>query len=1021
MGFISFSVRRYVAVFCLMIAVVGLGLNAYRKLPLEELPRTDVPYITVITIYPGASPGEIETDVAKPVEDALGALDGLKSIRSSCMEDVCHSFLEFNIGTDVDASANDVREQLDLIINDFPEEVQRPRVLKFDINAQPVVNLAISGTLPIAELFDYADNDFRDQMSTVNGVAEITLTGGSKREVQVLLDRNKLAARGLNSLDIVTTLRQEMKMIPVGRIRQQGIEHSVKFDAEVSEIAHIEQLEILSHDGQRCYIRDVGRVVMGSEEVRQGALINGKPAIAVRIIKKADANAVEVVREVEREIELLRAEAPGGVELIWVSDEGNYIRATVISAVRNIWQGILLTALLLFFFLYDIKSTLIVALSMPVTVIAGIWLMSLLDYTLNTATLLALGLSIGILITNSIVVLESIAATRKKDADGNKAAITGAERVLSAVLASAATNIVVLFPVSMMKGQIGQFFIPFALTMVCVTAVSLFASFTLTPALCGRILSGSDKKTGVIARMQSWWDSGFNKFTSLVVSGVNFLIKRRRNSYICVGIALIVFLHALWLVPQIGFSFLPITDRGEVMVKLEFPTSFALGNTTEAVAQVSERLADLPELKHLLTTIGKIDGSIGQNSEGVYLAQILCVFTDKTERSQNIYELRDMVNERLSGLPDVLSTISLPDQTGTGAEIKLVIRGNDFEVLDGIVENLVHQTSNVDWLQDIDSSVRPGKNELRITPRRAILSDAKVKAAHLGAALRTSIEGLQAASFKRDGRTYDVKVKMEEKQGVAQIAEMQMPALPGFPVVLQNFVHIEPLLSPVLISRHDRMRSNSYFANPTPDIPLNRAADQLMEIVKKEELLPGYSAEFIGKIQVMNEGIADFVEVGAIALILTYLVLASILNSFTQPFIILLTIPLGLIGCIWMLALAGEPISMMILLGCVMLIGIVVNNAILIMDKVNLHRASGSSPATAMKQAVTEELRAISMITLAAVFGMLPMALDSGLGSELRSGIGIAAVGGILVSSIFTMIILPVFYCLTNPEPENIK
>jgi len=466
MNFINFAVKRYVAIFCLMIAITGLGINSYRKLPLEELPRTDMPFITVVTIYPGASPGEIETDVAKPVEDALGALDGLKSIRSACMENVCQTFLEFNVGTNVDISANDVRDKLDFIISNFPEGVERPRVLKFDINAQPVVNIALTGSLPIEELFDYADNEFRDRLATVNGVADIILTGGARREVQVLLDRNKLAARGLNSLDVVVALRREMKMIPVGRIRQNGIEHAIKFDAEVNRISDIEQIELLNSNGIRCYVRDVGRVIMGSVEQRQQAMINGRPGIAARIIKKSDANAVEVVRRVEKEIIAMRNEAPGGIELVWVSDAGNFIRASVDSAVSNIWQGILLTAILLFFFLYDIKSTLIVALSMPVTVIAGVWLISTLDYSLNTSTLLALGLSIGILITNSIVVLESIVSCRKSSADIKDAAAKGSEKVLPAVLASAATNVVVLFPVSLMKGQIGQFFIPFALTMV---------------------------------------------------------------------------------------------------------------------------------------------------------------------------------------------------------------------------------------------------------------------------------------------------------------------------------------------------------------------------------------------------------------------------------------------------------------------------------------------------------------------------------------------------------------------------
>lgn len=1015
MGFLQFPVRRAVAVFCLMLAITGLGINSYRKLALEELPKTDMPYITVVTVYPGASPGEIETDVARQVEDAVGSIDGLKSIRSACMENVCQTLLEFNVGIDVDRAANDVREKLDLIVNDFPEGVEKPRVLKFDINAQPIANFAITGSLPLDALFDYADNECRDQLATIKGVADISLTGGSQREVQVLLDRNRLAAKGLTSMDVVNMLRREIRMIPVGRIRQQGIEYAIKFDAEVSEISELEKLEIANSKGQRCYLRDIGSVLMGSEELRQSASVDGRPAIAVRIIKKADANAVDVVDRVRQKIEQLKQELPGGIELIWVSDTGNYIQASVDSAVSNIWQGIVLTAVLMFFFLYNLKSTLIVAITMPITVIASIFMISLLGYSLNTVTLLALGLSIGILVTNSIVVLESITVELKTADDSKTAAIKGTENIFAAVIASAGTNIVVLFPISMMSGQIGQFFIPFAITMVGITAISLFVSFTLTPAISGQILKREESKSGFLARIEAGWNRGFARFTTLTTSFIETLLHNRFYSYVCVGISTLLLIHALWLVPRLGFSFLPISDRGEIIVKLELPTSFSLERTIAEVKEIEKRLADLPHLKHSLITAGKIDGNIGQTSEGVYLAQILCVFNDKTERNTSIFELRDMVSARLSQIPDTLVTISLPDQVGAGAEIKLVICGNDFAVLDDVTNRLVEQTSKASWIRDVDSSVRPGKNELRIMPRRAVLSDVKVPASYLGMALRTNIEGSYAASYKKAGRTYDIRVKMLEQQGVAQIAGLQFPGLPGYPVILENFVDINRQQSPILISRHNKMRSTMFYANSSPGMPLGSAADRLLQLL--EDSLPaGYSAEFIGKIQVMREGVADFIEVGIIAFILTYLLLAAILNSFSQPLIILLTIPLGLIGCVWALSLSGEPISMMILLGGVMLIGIVVNNAILIMDKVAFFRAQGKLPSQAMKAAITHELRAITMITLAAVFGMLPIALDSGLGSELRRGIGLAAVGGILVSAIFTMLLLPVFYCLANPD-----
>lgn len=1017
MNLISLSVKRWVAVICLMLAIAGLGINSYRKLPLEELPKTEMPFITVVTIYPGASPSEIETDVARKIEDATGSIEGLKSLTSSCMENACQTFLEFHIGTDVDRAANDVRDKLDLILKDFPEGVEKPKVLKFDINAQPIINLALTGSRPIDEIFDYADHEFRDLLAAIPGVAEIKLTGGSKRELQILLNRERLAARGLTSLDIATALRREIKLIPAGRIRHGDFEYTVKFDADYRDFKDLENLEIANRNGQRCYLKDVGTISMGSEERRQAASIDGRQCIAVQVIKRSDANAVEVVNQVRKAMDLLKTSLPGGLELIWVTDMGEFIRSSADNAIDNIWQGIFLTAVLMFLFLYNFRSTLTIAATMPLTIIAGVFFIYLMGYTLNTVTLLALGLSIGILVTNSIVVLENVVARITAGEQPDAAAVKGSNEVFAAVVASAGTNIVVLFPIRMMQGQIGQFFIPFAITMVGITAISLFLSFTLTPAVAARVIRPFSTNTGFLSRLENFWNRNFARYTCFVIKIVEKLTKDRIHMVAAVAITILLLLHAIYMIPKVGFSFLPVCDRGEVIVKLEYPTSFSLASTIQRTQAVEEILDGLPHLRHRLTTVGKTDGTVGQTSEGVYLAQILCRFNDKKDRQQNIQTLRELVNERLKLLPDVMVSTSLPDQIGAGAELKMVISGSEFAVLDSITTDLVELATRSGSFQEIDTSVRPGRNELIVAPRRAILGDLKVPATQLGMALRSSIEGVLAGTFKQGSRTFDIRVKLAEKEGVDQISQLEMPGPAGHPVILANFASIEQQQAPVLITRRNKNRVALFYASPKPGIPLAKAAEMLSDMLTRQRSLPaGYSTQFIGKVEVMKEGIKDFVEVGLIAFILTYLLLAAILNSFTRPVIILLTIPPGLAGCIWTLYLAGESISMMVLLGAVMLIGILVNNAILIMDRVQINLSMGNTPRQAMLEAIKHEMRAITMITLAAVAGMLPMAFDSSLGSELRTGIGIAAIGGIVISAVLTVLILPVLYCIANPE-----
>ena len=497
---------------CLIIGLVLLGLNAWRKMGLELMPKVDIPYITIVTVYPGASPEEIETDVAKRIEDAVVTIDGLKHVSSSAMENVCQTLLEFNLNVNVDIAATDVREKLDLIKADFPKDVEDPKIIKFDVNAKPVITLALRGDVPLDELYDYTKNTLSDRITVLSGVAGVELIGGAEREVHVSLEREKLASRGLSSMDVVKAVQEGIGTIPSGRVNEVGTEYSVKFDADYDRIADIGNLEVVNENGQRCYIKDIGQVVMTTSELRQKAAIDGRPCIAIKVIKKSGSNAVKVVNSVKETMSKLQQNLPGGMNLVWVTDDGVFTKATVDSAWEDILFGVLLTALILFIFIYDVRTTMVVAISMPLTIVIGLFFMHAIDYTLNMSTLLAIGLSVGILVTNSIVVLEAI--MKRLDETGNvkESARIGTGEVALAIVASMATNIVVLFPLSMMKGMVGLFITPFAVTMLIMTAVSLFISFTLTPSSCfGYFKTKERQSRSLLSRMESKWNVMFDK------------------------------------------------------------------------------------------------------------------------------------------------------------------------------------------------------------------------------------------------------------------------------------------------------------------------------------------------------------------------------------------------------------------------------------------------------------------------------------------------------------------------------
>jgi hydrophobic/amphiphilic exporter-1 (mainly G- bacteria), HAE1 family len=1012
----DFAVRRPVAMSCLIIGLTLLGLNAYRKMGLELMPKADIPYITIVTVYPGASPEELETDVAKRIEDAVVSIDGLKHVNSVCMENVCQTMLEFQLEVNVDIAATDVREKLDLIRADLPVDVEDPIIQKFDINAKPIITLALSGDVPLDALYDFADNTLRDRITVIAGVADVQLVGGAKRRVHVELDRARLAARSLNSLDVVHAIQQSVRTVPSGRIRDGGTEYAVKFDADFEQVADLEELEIANENGQRCYLRDIGQVFMATEELRQAAMLDGRPAIAIKVVKKADANAVHVTGAVRSAMDRLNADLPGGMELVWIEDDGTFIEANNQSAWVNVGQGILLTAAILFLFLYNLRALLVVCITMPLTIIIGLFFMQLAGYTLNTSTLIAIGMSVGILVTNSIVVLEAIVKRLNQSGDPRQASRLGAREAFIAVLASAGTNVVVLFPLSVMPTRIGMFIGPLAMTMFLMTVVSLFISFTLTPMLCSLVLKPRDDgDRSLLTRMERGWNRGFDRLVAAYRGLLQFNEHHRWAAVLTLLAVFAMFAHSMWLGGRLGTSAFAESDRGAVYLRLEFPTRYELAETIRRVQQAEARLQNLPELRHVLSSVGKVEAILGQSSEGVYLAQILLKFSERTERPITIDELMDQVRARMEGFPDAMVSVSQPSMIGGQSNpVELEIYGDRLETLDDLILQVYEIAGAMPGIRDPDTSVRPGKPEIRILPRRAVLSDLGMPAVPLGLTLRANLEGIKAATFKQDARSYDIVVKLAERQGKDQVPAFQLAGTDGHPLVLTNVSRIEQTEMPVQIIRKDKRRiAKLYSQLDERRLPLGMAVSQIGRAVDEQLALPpGYGYGFAGAYEFMAEGQAGLAEAGLLSIVLVILTLAAILESFRQPAIILVTIPLALIGTTWALAVAGESFSIFVIMGIVMMMGIVVNNAILIMDQFNQHVREGIPRHQAMISASCERFRPIIMITLAAVLGMMPLALGRGIGAESRTGVGIASVGGILISGILTLIVLPILYDL---------
>jgi HAE1 family hydrophobic/amphiphilic exporter-1 len=1017
------STKRPIAMSCLLLALIGLGLNSYRKIPIENMPAVDIPYVAVLTTWLGASPEDIEKDVSKVIEDAVSGIDGLKHIESSSLENVSQVVLEFNLAVNVDIAAQDVREKLDGILSDLPADADRPAIQKININASPIANIFLSGDAPLDDLYDYADNVIADRFATVPGVGEVQVIGGNEREVWVELDRGALAAAGLTTADVVAALQGGILNLPGGRIREQGSEYVIRFDAEYENAADIANLEVASRDGARRRLGDLGTVRLATEEVRQRAILDGRQGIVLKIVKKADANIVALVREIHKRYEQIRHTLPGDMDLTWVSDESANIRESVNSAVSAVWQAVLICAIVLFVFLVNVRTTVIVAITMPVTIGISLFFMQLAGQTLNIPTLLAIGLSTGVLVSNSIVVLENIVEKFETMENHWEAARIGTSEVAVAVLASAGTNVIVMFPISMMTSLAGRMLAPFAVTVLIVNAASIFISFTLTPILCAMLLEpASRRRDNVFTRFARRWDAGFLALGRGFTGTMRRIAARKRwNLPIVLGFVLLFLFSMKFAGGRLGFSFFETADEGRVFIRVEMPPYYDLEKTVARIGDIQARLLDYSDLVHVLTTAGKAEAMSGQANEGVYMGQIELFFEPKTERDWALQDRLSDIRARLADETDCLISAAVPGRMGGQQfQIEQDLAGDDLDVLDATalaIETAVRRIPGVDQLQ---TTVRDPKPEIRIVPRRTVLSDLGLSPARLASIVRGNIEGIEAADFKRGDRTYDIRVKLAEQEGRAQIRQFLLPGADGRPIPLETVADTVDDRAKIQIYRVDKRRTVKILGDIREGYTMSGIAGDIRRTLDEQDLLPpGYTFRSAGMSEMLGEVVADFGEAILLATFLTLLTLAAILESWSRPGFVLLTLPMALIGIVWALALGQFAITIFVLLGTLMLIGVVVNPAILIVDKMAQHIAEGTCRREAMLTAMAEQFRPVLMVILASGLGMLPMAVSRGIGSENRAGIGTASVAGVLVAGLLTMAILPLIYTLFTGKPRH--
>ncbi len=1011
MAFFRTMVRRPVLTTMLVVVLVVMGFYSYTHLVIELMPRIDFPVIVVTTPYPGAAPGEVETQVTKKLEDEISTLAGIEDMSSESLESLSQIVVQFALETDQDQAAIDVEGKVDAVRAELPGDAEDPVITKFDLAGAPVVDLAVTGPRSLRELYELVDLRIQDRLSRVDGVAAVDIVGGQQREIHVSVASERLRPYGLTLLDVLQVLAAANVNVPVGHITRQAREFNVRMQGEVGEPQELGRIRVPIGGGATIPLSEVAEIHDTSEELRERSTYAGEPVVSVAVKKRSDGNTVEVVDGVMAALAELRAELPDDIAVDVVQESATFVRASVRDTLGNIGLGILLTGGLLFLFLHDWRLTVIAAVAMPVSVIAAFMLMEAAGFTVNVISLMALGICIGTLVTNSIVVLENIARLVQAGVEPDEAAARGTAEVAVAVVASTLTNVVVFTPIAFMSGIMGRIFVQFGLTVVFATIFSLVVSFTLVPMLGARLVRpgkgiGADGGRSPFARAARAWDRAYGRLEGGYRAGLGYCLDHRWQPLL---LTVLVLAGSLSLFGWVGGTFMPDIDQGRLQVTLEFPAGTSLERSSTVAERLARALRQEPEVTGVLVKAGGEDRSV----EDVAL---MVTLVPKEEREATMDAFLARVRPVLARVPD--ARISASPVGGAGiveADLVLEVVGEDRDALARAGAMVLGVVESVPGLVDVRSSERAGKPEIQITPRREQLAQHALSAGQVGRLLRAAYEGEEAGVYREGGEEYDVLVQLTRatREDPSVLADLPVATPAGRTVPLAEVMDLTRTEGDARILHTDKLRLVEVTAN-IGEGSLSEKRARIDAGLAEVELPAGVRVQYGGSAERQDEAFLAIFEALILAIVLLYIVLAAILESFVHPLTVMVTLPLSLIGMAWSLFFTGETINIMSLMALVMMVGIVVNNAILMLDQTAQERARGKSVREALLIACPLKLRPIIMANLAIAIGMIPQAAGGGPGSEFRTPMAVVQIGGVIFSTVFTLFVVPVVYTLLD-------
>jgi len=1000
-------IRRPVFATVMSLLIVLLGVIAFQRLSVREYPKIDTPVVSVRTVYKGASPQVIESQVTQPLEDALSGIEGVRTLKSVSREEVSQITVEFVIERDVDAAANDVRDRVARVRAQLPQAADDPVVSKIEADAQAILWARLSSDRHDAlALSDYADRFVADRLKTLPGVASVIIGGERRYAMRLWLDRDRLAGFGLTPQDVENALRRQNVEIPAGRIESAEREFTVLTEADLRTVEQFNDMIISESRGYPVRLRDVGHASLGALDERNVVRVNGNPAVGLGVVKQSTANTLEVAQAVKAELARMQATLPEGMRLAVAFDSSVFIERSIEAVYRTMLEAVLLVVLVIFLFLRSLRATLIPFVTIPVSLVGAVFVLYLFGFTINVLTLLGLVLAVGLVVDDAIVVLENCHRHIEMGKTPVQAAADGSREIAFAVIAMSLTLTAVFAPVAFVPGNTGRLFAEFALTVAAAVAVSGFVALTLTPMMCSRILRSHERHGGVYLAME--------RFFHAMNAGYRRLLARTLGARALVGAAFVAILAGTaWVYTLLKDELSPLEDRGFFITLVLAPEGASLDYTDRYMREIERLFAGVPEVRSYFTVVAPGLERPNPVNLGIAFVQ-LAPWEERTRKTQAVTQ--ELAPKMFMQLPGVLAFPVNPPSLGQSFRnppVQFVIQANTYEDLDRMAQALLSRARQIPAIANPDVDLRLNKPQLAVDIDRDKAAALGIDVETIGRTLETLLGGRQVTRFKREGKQYDVIVQLEAKDRdtPADLSAIYVRAKDGRLVQLSNLARVRETVGPKELNHFNRQRAAVISANVAPGYTLGEALQQL-EAAAREVLDASARTALDGPSREFRESGQALAFAFLLALAFIYLMLAAQFESFLAPFIIMLTVPLASLGALAALKLTGGTLNVYSKVGLIMLIGLITKHGILIVEFANQLRARGMAVREAVLEASALRLRPILMTTGAMVLGSLPLALATGAGAEARQPIGWVIVGGLALGTVFTLFVIPVAYTL---------